>query len=197
MQQIEPGGFPRGFPDGKFRGLQPLRKMGRRKAQHRVPLPVEEKRNPRYLFPVQLRQKKRPVVLRSLIGPAAFAVPGNRIGIAHIGLFRQRQGNSQRFDFQIAQLKTSGCSLHSDRENCILQVGRGMADPAEGRPAETAFPVYRHAEVGSSFPGISFELDLNSGKGTAQMPFEFFPLDFRGNGEESAGKEFGVKRAFD
>ena len=29
------------------------------------------------------------------------------------------------------------------------------------------------------------------------MPFEFFPLDFRGNGEESAGKEFGVKRAFD
>ena len=75
MQQIEPGGFPRGFPDGKFRGLQPLRKMGRRKAQHRVPLPVEEKRNPRYLFPVQLRQKKRPVVLRSLIGPAAFAVP--------------------------------------------------------------------------------------------------------------------------
>ena len=29
------------------------------------------------------------------------------------------------------------------------------------------------------------------------MPFDFFPLYFRGNGEESAGKESGVKRAFD
>ena len=66
------------------------------------------------LFPTEFGA----VVIRSLIGPSALAVVGDRIGITHVDVFGEIKYGIARFQFQIAVLNGSGCALKTEEERC-------------------------------------------------------------------------------
>ncbi|MPM91811.1 hypothetical protein SDC9_138945 [bioreactor metagenome] len=61
-----------------------------------------------------------------MIGPAAFAVVGDRIGITHVGVWSQVKDRIAGFDLQIPILDDSGCSLKAEKQVCGNNILRNV-----------------------------------------------------------------------